>query len=146
MAFVIDESVRIDSPATTVWQVLTDFPRYGEWNPFCVTAETTLEPGAPIDMRVKLIGPRALKQREYIRSHTPGAGFSYSMKPMPVGALHSMRSHTLTPLGEERCRYDSHFELGGWLLPVVTTLMGAALRRGFGEMTAAVAKRALELR
>ncbi|MGF6888187.1 uncharacterized protein YndB with AHSA1/START domain [Nocardia sp. GAS34] len=145
MAFVIDESVEIDAPAAAVWQVLTDFPRYGEWNPFCVSAQTTLEPGAPIDMRVKLIGPKERAQREYIRSVEPGAGFSYTMKPMPLGALHSLRSHTLTPLGDERCRYDSHFELAGWLLPVVTGLMGAALRRGFGEMTAAVATRATQL-
>ncbi|WP_216903065.1 SRPBCC domain-containing protein [Nocardia alni] len=146
MAFVIDESVEIDAPAATVWQVLTDFPRYGEWNPFCVAAETTLEPGAPIDMRVRLLGPGPMKQREFIRTSTPGVGFSYSMKPMPLGALHSLRTQTLTPVGEERCRYDSHFELDGWLLPVVSGLMGSALRRGFGGMTAAVAERAVELR
>ncbi len=146
MAFVIDDSVEIDAPAATVWQVLTDFPRYGEWNPFCVTAETTLEPGAPIDMRVRLLGPRLIKQREFIRTNSPGVGFSYSMKPMPLGALHSLRSHTLTPVGDERCRYHSHFEIDGWLLPVVSGLMGSALRRGFGGMTAAVVKRAEELR
>jgi len=145
MAFVIDDSVEIDAPAAAVWQVLTDFPRYREWNPFCVTAESTLEPGAPIDMRVKLLGPKEKAQREYIRAVEPGTGFSYTMKPIPLGALHSLRSHTLTPLGDERCRYDSHFELAGWLLPVVTGLMGAALRRGFGQMTAAVATRATQL-
>lgn len=145
MAFVIDDSVEIDAPAAVVWQVLTDFPRYREWNPFCRSAESTLEPGAPIDMRVKLLGPKEKAQREYIRSVEPGTGFSYTMKPMPLGALHSLRSHTLTPLGAERCRYDSHFELAGWLLPVVTGLMGSALRRGFGEMTAAVATRATQL-
>jgi hypothetical protein len=145
MAFVIDDSVEIDAPTAVVWQVLTDFPRYREWNPFCVTAESTLEPGAPIDMRVKLLGPKEKTQREYIRSVTAGTGFTYNMKPMPLGALHSERSHTLTPLGDERCRYDSHFELAGWLLPVVTGFMGSALRRGFGEMTAAVAARATQL-
>lgn len=113
MAFVIDDSVEIDAPAAVVWQVLTDFPRYREWNPFCRSAESTLEPGAPIDMRVKLLGPKEKAQREYIRSVEPGTGFSYTMKPMPLGALHSLRSHTLTPLGAERCRYDSHFELAG---------------------------------
>jgi len=145
MAFVIDDTVQIDAPAEVVWRVLTDFPRYGEWNPFCVSAESTLEPGAPITMRVRLLGSGERTQREYIRSVTPQTGFTYCMKPIPLGALHSERSHTLTPLGADRCRYDSHFELGGWLLPVVTGLMGGALRRGFGAMTAAVAERAAEL-
>jgi len=36
------------------WQVLTDFERYGEWNPFCIGCSTTLEPGTPIIMRERL--------------------------------------------------------------------------------------------
>lgn len=142
MAFAIDDSVRIDAPAEVAWGVLTDLPRYPEWNPFCLTAESTLEPGAPIVMRVRLVGPRPLTQRERIRSVTPGSGFSYSMIPVPGRALHSLRSHTLTPLDERSCRYDSHFELGGWLAPVVAGLLGGALRHGFGAMTAALAERA----
>ncbi|WP_280265492.1 SRPBCC domain-containing protein [Nocardia wallacei] len=142
MAFVIDDSVDIDAPAAVVWKVLTDFAAYGEWNPFVTGCRTTLEPGAPIDMRVRLVGPRAKAQREWIRSHTPGTEFSYAMKPVPLGALHSMRSHTLTPLDAGRCRYASHFELAGWLQPVVTAALGSALRRGFGEMTEAVRGRA----
>ncbi|GAB2710416.1 SRPBCC family protein [Nocardia thraciensis] len=145
MAFVIDDSVDIDAPAEVVWKVLTDFPAYGEWNPFVPGCRTTLEPGAPIDMRVRLVGPRPKAQREWIRSHTPGAEFSYAMRPVPLGALHSLRSHTLTPLDAGRCRYTSHFEIAGWLQPVVTGLLGSALRRGFGDMTAAVQQRAQQL-
>lgn len=142
MTFVIDETVEIDAPAEVVWKVLTDFASYGEWNPFVLRCSTTLEPGAPIDMRVRLVGPKAFPQREYIRDHIPGVEFGYRMKPVPGGTLHSHRTHTVTPLGDGRCRYRSHFELAGWLQPVVTALLGTALRRGFGGMTAAVASRA----
>ncbi|MBB5916957.1 uncharacterized protein YndB with AHSA1/START domain [Nocardia transvalensis] len=142
MAFTIDDSVDIDAPAEVVWKVLTDFPAYGEWNPFVGECRTTLEPGDAIDMRVRLVGPRPMAQREWVRSHTPGTEFSYAMKPIPLGALHSLRSHTLTPLEGGRCRYTSHFEIAGWLQPLVTGLLGAALRRGFGGMTAAVKRRA----
>ncbi|MFI6865740.1 SRPBCC domain-containing protein [Nocardia sp. NPDC050406] len=146
MALVIDKSVEVDAPAELVWRVLTDVDRYGEWNPFCISCSTTLEPGTPIDMEVRLVGPSPRKQREYIHSHTPGREFSYRMKPVPLGTLHSERSHTVTALGAERCRYDSHFELDGWLSPVVTGLLGGALRRGFAEMTDAVKQRAEALR
>ncbi|WP_024805086.1 SRPBCC domain-containing protein [Nocardia sp. BMG51109] len=142
MAFVIDDSVDIDAPAEVVWKVLTDFAGYGEWNPFVRACHSTLEPGAAIDMRVRLVGSRPMNQREWVRTHTPGTEFSYSMKPVPLGALHSMRSHTLTPLADGRCRYASHFEIGGWLQPVVAATLGTALRRGFGGMTEAVKQRA----
>lgn len=146
MALVIDKSVEVDAPAELVWQVLTDVDRYGEWNPFCIACKTTLEPGTPIDMTVRLVGPSPKKQREYMHSHTPGREFSYRMKPVPGGTLFSERSHTVTPLGADRCRYDSHFKLDGWLSPLVTALLGGALRRGFTGMTDAVKQRAEALR
>ncbi|MFE3541494.1 SRPBCC family protein [Nocardia sp. NPDC059177] len=144
MALVIDETIEIDVPAATVWEVLTDFDRYGEWNTFCFEAASTLEPGAPIDMQVQLGGNRR-PQREWIRTHTPGSEFSYAMKPVPLGALHSLRSHTVVPLGPDRCRYESRFTLAGWLSPVVVLALGKHLKAGFGAMTAGVATRATSL-
>ncbi|WP_227982376.1 SRPBCC domain-containing protein [Nocardia spumae] len=145
MALEIDDTVEIDAPAEVVWKVLTDLGSYGEWNPFVTECHSTLEPGDPIDMLVRLGSPKPRNQREFIRTNTPGVEFSYSMKPVPLGALHSRRSHTVTPLDGGRCRYRSHFELGGWLSPVVTTAMGKALHAGFGGMTAALKTRAEQL-
>ncbi|MFI1916687.1 SRPBCC family protein [Nocardia sp. NPDC020380] len=141
MAIVIDYSVEIEAPAELVWQVLTDVDNYGEWNPFVPECKTTLEPGSPIDMQVRLGGPKPRAQQEFIRTHTPGKEFSYAMKPMPLGLLRSERSHTVTPLGDGRARYDSHFQLEGPLSPVVGGLMGAALRKGFQGMTDGVKER-----
>ncbi|MFE3226467.1 SRPBCC family protein [Nocardia sp. NPDC059228] len=146
MAFVIDKSVEIDAPAELVWQVLTDVDKYGEWNPFCLECKTTLEPGSPIDMKVRLVGPKPKQQREFIRSHTPGKEFSYNMKPAPLGLLSSERSHTLTSLEDGRTRYFSHFQLNGPLAPVVAGLLGGALTTGFEGMTDAVKTRAEALK
>ncbi|WP_330249540.1 SRPBCC domain-containing protein [Nocardia sp. NBC_00565] len=146
MSLVIDATVEIDAPAELVWQVITDFPRYGEWNPFCVEASSTLVPGEPIDMLVKTSGSSTRRQREWIRSHTPGTEFSYSMKPTPVGALHSLRSHKVTALTPDRTRYESHFELAGWLQPVVAALLGKNLKNGFAGMTEGIQKQAESLR
>ncbi|AYF76443.1 SRPBCC domain-containing protein [Nocardia yunnanensis] len=146
MAFVIDRTVEIDAPAELVWQVLTDVDRYGEWNPFCLECKTTLEPGSPIDMKVRLVGPKPKRQREFIRTHTPGTEFSYSMKPVPLGLLSSERSHTVTSLEGGRTRYVSHFQLQGALAPVVSGLLGKALTTGFEGMTNAVKTRAEALK
>ncbi|MFC9894420.1 SRPBCC family protein [Nocardia sp. NPDC127579] len=141
MGFTVDAAVYIDAPAETVWQVLTDFAAYPDWNPFCLEAKTSLIPGEPIDMLVQL-GPKRLRQREFIRTHTPHRTFSYTMKPAPLNTLHSLRSHTITAVNADRTRYESHFELNGWLHPAVATLLGKHLRHGFDTMTAAVQHRA----
>lgn len=142
---MIDRSVEIDAPAEVVWQVLTDGASYGEWNPFVRECSSTFEPGSPIDMKVVLVGPPK-KQREFIRSFTPGVEFSYNMKPAPLGLLRSERSHTLTALPDGRTRYDSHFQLDGPVAPIVSGLMGRALQKGFGGMTDAVKTRAESIR
>ena len=143
MAFVIDATLDIEAPAELVWQVITDFPRYGEWNPFIVACESTLKPGDPIDLQVVLTS-RPQKQREWIISHTPGVEFTYSMKPVP-GLLRSRRQHKLTPLGPGRCRYESHFELAGLMRPLVLALFGNGMKRGFAGMTAGIKTRAEQL-
>lgn len=145
MGFVIDSAFDIDVPAATVWQVITDFPRYGEWNTFCSECRSALAPGEPIDMLVHLRPGSTRRQREWVRTHTPGEEFSYRMKPVPFGALRSLRQHRVTPLGPNRARYESHFEITGWLQPVVTGLLGAHLRRGFAAMTAGIEQQALRL-
>jgi uncharacterized protein YndB with AHSA1/START domain len=142
MAFVIDATLDIEAPAELVWRVITDFPRYAEWNPFLASCSSTLKPGDPIDLQVRLSASGTRAQREWILSHSPGREFSYRMKPAPLGALRSRRSHTVTPLGPGRSRYESHFELGGWLQPLVRTLLGAQLERGFAGMTAGIKSQA----
>lgn len=125
--------------------MLTDFERYGEWNPFVVACRSSLVPGEPIAMRVHVFRVFAQPQTETILEHEPGRAFSYGLADPPLGAVGSRRSHRVTPLGEGRARYESHFELYGWLAPLVRGLLGRSLRRGFGEMSAAVAARAESL-
>ena len=52
-AIVRSITVQIDAPAQIVWEVLVDFDRYSEWNPFCVEASGVLEVGEPLSMKLK---------------------------------------------------------------------------------------------
>lgn len=131
MALVIDHVVELDAPREVVWGVLTDFSSYGQWNPMAVRCASSLVPGEPMDMKVRLGRVSIRRQREWVRTHTPGVEFSYAMKPVPFGALRSLRSQTLTDLDGGRTRYAAHFEIRGWLEPVVRLLLGRSLRSGF---------------
>lgn len=125
--------------------MLTDFERYGEWNPFVVACRSTLVPGEPIAMRVHVFRAFAQPQTETVLAHEPGRSFAYGLAAPPLGALGSRRSHLVVPLGADRSRYESRFELHGWLAPVVRALLGRSLRRGFGEMAEALVARAESL-
>ena len=143
MGFVIDQEIEIKAPAEIVWRVISDLPRYKEWNPFCVECESTLKPGDPIRMTVNLTG-RPQKVEEVMKEYAPGRRFAYSMKPVPGGALSSLRSHDISGSGAS-ARYRSHFELNGWLRFLVLALFRDKLEKGFGAMTRAIGERAERL-
>lgn len=145
MPLRIDHTHEVEAPAEVVWEVLTDLDAYPEWNPFVVAASSSLEVGAPMDMRVRVLPFMTQSQREWVRSVEPGVGFCYGLAPTAGGALRSERSHRVVPLAPGRCRYESRFAIEGWLSGVVKALLGRALRRGFTEMSAAVKTRAESL-
>jgi len=145
MPFVIDHTVEIQASTSNVWGVITDFDTYGEWNPFVVACRSTLEVGESIDMTVRIFPAFTQKQREMILEHVPGKRLCYGVSGMPLGSLSSRRSHEVYPNDAGSTRYSSHFELTGWLAPVVQVLLGARLQAGFDGMTEALAQRAAEM-
>jgi len=142
MPFVIEQEILIEAPAERVWSVVTDLASYSEWNPFVVSCSSTLVPGDPIAMRVRIFAPFAQPQLEQILEHERGRWLCYGLRPSRLGALASRRSHEVTPEGASRTRYVSHFELSGWLAPLVRWLLGARLQAGFAAMSAALKARA----
>lgn len=144
MGIEIDHELTINAPASVVWDVLVDNERYGEWNPFVLECDTDLKPGGPINMQVKL-GNGTQKANEIIDEVNEGRGFSYRMKPPPLGALASYRSHDIEPKGDNQCVYRSHFELKGWLSPLVVMIMKSKLQTGFDDMSHGLKDRAESL-
>lgn len=140
MAIVIDHTLQIDAPFGTVWHVLTDLENYGEWNPFVVACESSLQPGATIYMQVKVLA-KAQPQKETIFEHVPQRLLSYGIN-LPLGLLKSQRVHELEILDARRTLYKSKFKLTGLLSPLVAMTLGENLRRGFAEMSAALKTRA----
>ena len=52
-AVVCSDRVAINAPVEKVWEVLVDFERYHQWNPFCVEASGKLAVGEPLTMKLK---------------------------------------------------------------------------------------------
>jgi hypothetical protein len=142
MALVIDFTVEINASPATVWGVLTDLPRYGEWNPFVEACSSTLIVGEPIEMKVRIFSAFAQQQRETILAHESGTLLTYGIAPLPLDLLSSSRSHVISSLDGGRTLYESRFRLGGRLSGLVSMMMGAKLRAGFSAMTNAVVVRA----
>jgi hypothetical protein len=107
-----------------------------------VAARSTLEVGAPISMRVRLLPFLVQPQRETILECVQGERLCYGLTGLRGGLLRSHRCHMVRSLAAERTEYLSDFELSGRLVPMVRGLLGGRLSHGFASNTRALAERA----
>lgn len=135
------DAVEIEVPIGRVWEVLTDFGRYGEWNPFTTRVSTDSRVGSPVDLYVTL-GPVKLWQRERIEVVDPPRLLIWSNTMGHSALLSARREQRLEVLSATRCRYLTTDRFSGLLTPVVVLLCGRLVRNGFNAVAAALKERA----
>ena len=140
MTITIDYQASSAANLEAVWQVLKDLESYPDWNPFVVACRSTLRVGDAIVMRVNLLG-FAQPQTETVFEHQENVLLSYGIG-LPFGMLASYRSHRVEQQQAGGAVYYSHFQLSGWLSPLVGLLMRGRLKKGFRAMTDAVVREA----
>lgn len=143
-SLVASDPVEIDAPASVVWEILTDLPRYGAWNPFCVHAESTLEMGAPVVMSlVDYTGGGQLAANvEYVCAFEPERLLSWELPDSAAWPYPARRDQMIEALGPDRCRY---FSTDAFLGPNGIHVMhfcGAWVRRAFNDTARALKTRA----
>jgi uncharacterized protein YndB with AHSA1/START domain len=57
---LIDIGIEIAAPAVRVWDVLADFARFPEWNPFILRINGSAAPGARLRVGVKPLAHKKL--------------------------------------------------------------------------------------
>lgn len=141
---VASDPIEIDAPAMLVWNILVDMPRYGEWNPFCVWAQSTLEMGAPVHMRlVNYANPGTLAPNcEFICGFEPGRLLSWEMPDSDAWPYPARRDQIIEPLGSDRCRYQSTDAFTGPNGIHVMRFCGDWITRAFNDTAKALKMRA----
>lgn len=109
-AFVVSETVEINAPASVVWDILIDMPSYGDWNPFCVACESTLEMGAAVKMKLKNYTTPAeeyFENIEYVCAYEPEKQLSWALPHYDAWPYPARRDQLIEATGPESCRYVS---------------------------------------
>lgn len=140
----VSDVVEIDAPASIVWEILTDMPRYGEWNPFCVRAESTLEMGAPVKMSlVNYANPgQLIPNTEYVCAFESERLLSWELPYDPAWPYPARRDQMIEAIGPDRCRYQSTDAFTGENGIHVMRFAGAWVERAFNDTARALKARA----
>ncbi len=108
-AIVSSEKVEINAPASIVWGILVDMPKYGEWNPFCIACESTLEMGAPVNMKLKsyVVPGEVFDNCEYVCAFEPEKILSWALPYDETWPYPARRDQIIETISEDKCIYYS---------------------------------------
>ena len=134
-------AVEIDAPAERVWQVVSDFARYCDWNPFIVRSAGEPRVGERLDITIAAPGMKPVSFRPRVLDVEPGRLVRWKGEFKLPGLFDGRHALIVDPLDGGRSRITTHEDVTGILLPFVSKVP-AASQQGFDLMARAVKERA----
>lgn len=104
---VTSKEVDIAAPAAVVWEVITDLPRYAQWNPFTVKVDSTLRLDDPVDLHIPIPGQdgQTMVVREWLVAFEPDQLLSWEQRATSDNKDCARRDQYVIATGADSCRY-----------------------------------------
>jgi len=135
-------SIEIEATAERVWEVLTDFAAFPEWNPFIREATGAIKQGEKITVLLGASGAKPMTFQPTLLSVIPNRELRWLGHFYIRGLFDGEHSFVIEPLEGNRVRFLHSEKFGGILIPMMAKMLDTDTRRGFEEMNAALKKRA----
>lgn len=137
----IRTEVEISAPCAEVWGILTDFPRYQEWNPFITEISSDAVEGHPLQLMLSLPEGRDLKLKLRLLRFEQNRELRWRGHLLFPGLFDGEHFFRLEELGPRRTRLVQGENFSGVLLRFTgRTITRRA--RGFVYMNNALKRRA----
>ena len=107
----VREEMVVTAPRAHVWQLLSDFERYGEWNPFITDASGEARKGAAVDLSLQLGDEPNGTHCDVLDVKEPRK-LRWRCRMYAPGVLDREHTFRLLPLGPDRVRlvYEGRWE------------------------------------
>jgi hypothetical protein len=140
MSRQLQAEVEVNGSVEQVWEVLTDFAAYHEWNPFIVEAAGTPEPGRRLELHMRLTS-RTTTIRPQVLEADPGRTLRWLGRLLVPGLFDGEHRFTITPAGPGRVRLTQHEEFRGLLVPPLLAMIAKPTLASFHRMNQALKTR-----
>ena len=134
--------IEIDAPAERVWDVLTDFASYPQWNPFIRQISGKPTRGERLQVRIEPPGGQGVTFKPKVLKAEPNRELRWLGRLLVPGLFDGEHSFTIQPLEENRVRFVQREAFKGLLVPLFARSLGTNTQRGFEEMNRALKERA----
>jgi hypothetical protein len=136
----IETTVEIDAPPVAVWRVLTDFPAYGEWNPFIRSIAGTAQAGERLTVRLEPPGAKGMTIKPTVLTDEPDRELRWKGRLVIPRLFDGEHTFRIEPLDGQRSRFVHGERFTGILVSLVKGVLGKT-EAGFEEMNAALKRR-----
>ena len=137
----IKTEIIIHATREKIWQVLTDFEQYTQWNPFIVSIE-----GKPVKgTRLKNTLQNGDKQFQFepvVTVAEPGKSFAWLGSLLVKGIFDGHHSFELEDVGNGQVKLIHSEKFSGLLSGFILKKIGQDTRNNFVKMNTAIKKRA----
>ena len=137
----ISSEIEIEAPAERVWNLLTDFSRFPEWNPFIRKATGQPKVGERLEVNLQPSGARNMTFKPRVLKAESNRELRWVGRLLIPGLFTGEHSFTIEQLDGKRVRFVQSERFTGLLVPLSKGLVNDA-RRGFQEMNQALKERA----
>jgi hypothetical protein len=137
----IEHAVDIQAPAATVWQLLTDTDRYGDWNPFMPRLSGRFAAGERLTLTVHP-GKRTMTFRPTVLAAEDGALIRWRGRLWMPGLFDGEHELRVEPMPEGGTRFVQRETFSGVLVPLMPRVLDDTAT-GFAAMNIALRDRAV---
>ena len=133
--------IEIEAPAERVWQVLTDFVTYPEWNPFIRRVSGRAEVDERLVVRMQPSGNRGMTFRPTVMKVEPNRELRWLGHLLVPGIFDGEHIFEIEELERDRVRFVQREVFKGLLVPLLARSLDRDTQRGFEEMNRALRER-----
>jgi hypothetical protein len=137
----IETSIDISTSPKRIWDVLTHFDAYPDWNPFITSIVGVPREGAKLRVRINPPGRSGMTFKPTILAATQQQNLTWLGHLLLPGVFDGEHRFQIEDHGKT-CRFFQSERFSGLLVPLFGAGMFDATRRGFEAMNAALKKRA----
>ena len=134
--------IEIEATAERVWQVLTDFAAYPEWNPFIRRVNGRPEVGEQLVARMRPSGTKGMTFRPTVLKAEPNRQLRWLGHLLVPGLFDGEHIFEIEELDEDRVLFVQREVFKGLLVPLLARSLDRDTQRGFEEMNRALRERA----
>ena len=125
-----------------MWDILSDFEKYPEWNPFTYKVEGILQIGQKVDLYVQMKAGDQRVQSEEVCAVKKPKHMAWKMQMGSSLILAARRDQFIEVIDDKSCSYETIDAFQGLLTPVVMGLFKKHIENGFNKLAEALKKRA----